>query len=148
MKYIHTPKKGFTLIEVMIVVALMITIGVFSMVFYGSFILRNAASDAESMLVGSLRKAQWNSMMGKYYDSWGVKVLGDTVTVFRGNSYASRVSGFDEVFILNPNISISGTDEWVFSRLTGETNAGSIVVQGGNSTKNIAVNNQGIIQSQ
>ncbi len=141
-------KRGFTLIELILVIALVLTIGVLSNIFYGRFLLRNAVSDTTDRVVGGLREAQWYSVMGRDGGRWGVKTVDDSVVVFQGDSYASRDVSLDRVLTANAHVSLSGTDEIVFARMTGSSLSGSasILVSGGGSTQTISISEQGVIE--
>lgn len=141
-------KKGFTLIELILVIAIVLTIGILSNVFYGQFLLRNAVSDTTDRVVGALRQAQWYSVTGKNGGRWGVKVSDDSVTVFQGNSYGSRDTSLDRVLPANAHVLLSGSpDEIVFARVTGSLiGSASVSVSGGGIARTVSISEQGVIE--
>lgn len=137
---------GFTLIEVILAVSLLIIIGGFSLVFSSNFLLQNAAANTRDQFLGELRKAQIYALGGRENSAWGVQYSSNVITLFKGNSYASRDSAFDEVYESNENIQVTGLTEVVFSRMTGLPNTtGTITISGTSVTKTVTIGEQGVI---
>src|SRR3990172_2374453 len=96
--YTEALRSGFTIIELILVVAIMLTISVMAPVFYSRFLLQNAVANTVDQLTGSLRKAQIYSMMGKQGSEWSVNYSSNTIPLYKGTSFATRDSTFDEKF--------------------------------------------------
>jgi prepilin-type N-terminal cleavage/methylation domain-containing protein len=139
-------QKGFTLIELLLVISIVIAIGTFSVVFFSRALTQNAVANMQDHLMGQLRKAQLYAMMGKQNGNWGVRFGSNTLTLFQGNSYATRNSAFDENFYENANISLSGFTEVVFSKTSGlPSTTGTFVITGNDTSKQVVVNSQGVV---
>ncbi|MDD5083952.1 MAG: prepilin-type N-terminal cleavage/methylation domain-containing protein [Candidatus Moranbacteria bacterium] len=139
-------KKGFTLVELLLVIALIMIVGMLSAAFYTRFLMQNNVINTTTQLVGSLRKAQMYSMMGKRGGSWGVAAFPGSIVLFQGNSYASRDEALDEVFVTRPDISTGDFSEIVFAKTTGLPDiAPTIVISEGGETRTLTVSNQGIV---
>jgi prepilin-type N-terminal cleavage/methylation domain-containing protein len=139
-------KKGFTLIEMLLVIALFMILAGLSTPFYARFLTQNNVNNVVDQLSGQLRKAQIYAMMGRQNGAWGVTVNSGAIILFQGSSYATRNSAFDEKFLLNPNISITGLTEVVFAKVSGlPSTTPTIVITGNNSSKTVTVNSQGVI---
>jgi len=139
-------KKGFTLIELLVIIVILSTLLALSAPFYSRFILQDALSSTVDQFAGSFRKAQISAMMGKQNGSWGVNYSNNKITLFQGNSYIGRNSGFDEVFNINANIGVTGFTEVIFSRMTGIPGATAfITIHGGGSSKTLSINKEGIV---
>jgi prepilin-type N-terminal cleavage/methylation domain-containing protein len=137
---------GFTLIELLLVISIVLIIGTFSVVFFSRFLTQNAVANSQDQLITELRKAQIYAMMGRQNGNWGVRFGSNKITLFQGNSYDTRNNAFDETFSQNPNISISGFSEIVFSKATGlPSTVGTYTITGSDSSKQITVNSQGIV---
>ncbi|MEK7185791.1 MAG: prepilin-type N-terminal cleavage/methylation domain-containing protein [Patescibacteria group bacterium] len=132
---------GFTLIELLLVVTIMLAIGAPSSIFFSNFLTQNAVSSTQTRLINQLRKAQMYAMMGKENGNWGVKFGSNTITLFlQGNS------AFDEKFSENPNITISGFSEIVFTKRTGlPSSIGTYNIMGNGISKQFTVNSQGVV---
>ncbi|TSC65652.1 MAG: Uncharacterized protein CEO21_363 [Microgenomates group bacterium Gr01-1014_80] len=143
--------KGITFIELILVLAIMLTLSMMTPTFYSRFLLQNSVADTTDQLVGSLRKAQIYSMAGKQNSAWSVNYSNYTITLYRGNDFINREQAFDEKFSVNTNVTVSDFIDLNFAKITGIPSTGNpsltptITISGGNNTKTVAVNSQGVI---
>lgn len=114
--------SGFTFIEVILTVALMIFIGIIASPFYGNFLFGQESENATEELKDSLAKARFYSMMGKGGSQWGVRTDDHHIILFKGEFYGARDSAFDEIYTLHDLVTITGFNEVVFERRTGIPN--------------------------
>lgn len=136
--------KGFTFIELILVVALISIVTAMSAVFYTRFLTQNAVLNTVDQLVGQMHKAQIYAMSGRQGSNWGVNYSSSVITLYSGNSYLARNNAFDEKFSVNSNITVSGFSDINFNRLTGVPNVTpTIIITGNNNTKSIIINSQG-----
>lgn len=134
-------KSAFSLIELILVVTIVLTLGVLSTVFYSRFLNQNSVANVSDQLASQLRKAQTYAMAGKQNTSWGVKYTAGTITLF-----ATSSSAFDETFSVNNNISVTGFSQVIFSKATGMPDTTpTITISGGGNTKTVSVNIQGAV---
>lgn len=139
-------QSGFTLIEVLISLALIMLIMAISVPLYQSFQIRNDLSIAINTTAHMLRRAQLLSQAVDI-DSWGVYIQNGRLTLFRGPSFASRNPDFDELVEL-PSISLaSGLSEIVFSKFSGKPQTiGTIsLTSTNNEISTLNINEEGII---
>lgn len=109
--------------------------------------LKNDLDIAANAVVSSLRRAQTLSVSMDGDSTWGVEISSGTVTIFRGATYASRVTAYDETFAINPNVVITGTNEIVFSKLFGEPSQVSVAnLAAGGYMWVVEVNDKGRIE--
>jgi prepilin-type N-terminal cleavage/methylation domain-containing protein len=138
--------RGFTLIEVLLSVAIMGLLAGLSIPIYQSFLNRNDLSNNTEAVASSLRRAQTYARASKEDSTWGVKVQSGVITLFKGSSYASRSSGLDETVTLPGNVTASGMDELYFSKLYGVPNTtGTITLTSNNETKTVTLNAKGLV---
>ncbi len=139
--------KGFSLIEFMLVVAL---VGVVSVItFPMSLSLYNSQifSDAHNGLIDSLRVAHSYALTQKNDTSHGVKIFEDYYVVFEGVSYVARDQEMDVSVSLSDTISFSGLHEVVFDQFTGYVNESSdIVLADAYQQATITVSQIGVIE--
>lgn len=136
---------GLTLIELLLTVAIITTIGIFSAAFYSRFLLQNTLANTVDQLVGDFRKAQTYAMTGKQNSPWGVNYAANTITLYKGSSFASRQASFDETFSVNTNITISGFTDISFARATGlPSTTATINISDPGTTKIVTLNAQGV----
>ncbi|HEY4477697.1 MAG TPA: prepilin-type N-terminal cleavage/methylation domain-containing protein [Candidatus Paceibacterota bacterium] len=138
---------GFTLIEIILVVAL---IGVISGVGLPLFNMMSGSNDldvAENMLVSSLRRAEVLSTASVGDSEWGVGVIPGAFVLFKGSTYASRDAGFDEVYDITDSIQTSGLTEVVFAKLSGAPHftGGITLTSTGGETKQVTINEKGTV---
>lgn len=140
-------QTGLTLIELLLVVAIMTTLSILSAPFFSRFLTQNAVSNTTDQLVNSLRKAQMYSMMGKQNGQWGVHNGTTSFTLFQGSTYATRTTAFDETYTLNGNMSFSGFgSDVIYTKITGiPSTAPTITISGNGISKTISVNAQGTV---
>ena len=140
-------KKGFSLIELLIVVAIIVVIsglGLFvSLDFYKTY----ALSSERDIVIGILMKARNKAANNFNQSAHGVFVDPDGYTIFQGSSYASRNTSYDEFVKRNNSITASGLSEIVFEQLTGglTTSEGDVTLSNNVKSINISLNNEGRI---
>jgi prepilin-type N-terminal cleavage/methylation domain-containing protein len=140
-------RRSFTLIELLLVVALIGALAAFSTPFYARFLTQNSVSLVQDQLTSHLRRAQMNAMMGKNNGPWGVTYTSSKLVLFQGVSYAARTAAFDELFVVNPSISITGLGEIIYTKTTGLPNAAAtITIAGVGSSKTVTVSSIGVVQ--
>jgi prepilin-type N-terminal cleavage/methylation domain-containing protein len=138
--------RGFSLVEVLLSMAIMAIVGLTAVPFYSRFFSQNAVANTYDQLTGELRKAQLYAMTGKQAGSWGVHNGGTQLMLFQGSTYAARNTSFDETFTVNGNVTISGFTDIIFAQVTGLPNTtATITVKAINIQKTITVNAQGAI---
>jgi len=113
-------RRGFTLLEVLLVIAIVGVVFAMAMPVYQSFHINNALDLATTEYAHSLRRAQVLARGMDQDDSWGVHIGSGKITLFKGSSYASRDVEFDEEFSILTSIEVTETDEFVFQKFTGE----------------------------
>lgn len=134
-------QNGVTLIELILSIVIISTLALLSVSFYSRFFTQNAVDNANNQLVGSLRKAQIYSMMGKQNGTWGVKYASNKITLYLvGNS------AFDENYSVNNNITVSNFSDISFAKSTGLPSSVAIItINSGSNTKIVTINSQGVV---
>jgi prepilin-type N-terminal cleavage/methylation domain-containing protein len=141
--------RGFTLIELILVVVILLVITGVAAPFFSRFLLQNDTALISDQIAGQLRKAQIYSISGRFNYPWGLYKNGNDLILFAGSNFSSANPRFSETFSLNPNITITGLNEIVFTRPNGipSTILTITVSSPVNSSKTITVNAQGMVQS-
>lgn len=137
---------AFTLIELLLTIALIFIVAGSSTAFYSRFLTQNSAVTIQDQIVGSLRKAQINAMMGKQNSDWGVYIESTgAITLFSGASYSTRTVSFDEKYPVPTSASVTPV-EIIFSRITGIPSwSGTITISTTGTTKTVIINEQGMV---
>lgn len=156
--------RGTTFIELILVIAILLvlfTLGGFAL----SRFERSVASvSGDREIINAISMAARRARSGESGTAWGVYIPYNettrsttTMTIFSGNSYATRTPSRDLSFSVNDNIlftsvdfSGSGTDETngheiVFAPLTGATTQyGSVILSWFGNTRTLLINSNGI----
>ena len=138
---------GFTLIEILLSLAVMATIAGMGASIYVSYEQNNALDIATSTIVENLRRASALSEAMEGDTSWGVAIGTSTVTLFQGSSFATRNQNFDEIFKLSRSITTSGIPEIVFLKATAtpQTTGTITLTTTANATSTITINSKGMV---
>lgn len=139
---------GFTLIEVLLSVAIISLIAGISLPVLGSFNERNNLDIVTQGIVGQLRRAQTYTRGVNGDSQWGVHVQSSDATLFKGTSYVDRDAAFDEITTIPSSITPSGTTDILYSKLeAAPSTAGTITLTNTNNNQSrmITVNAQGMV---
>lgn len=118
--------RGLTYLELLLVIALVLLVGSMSSSLYSNFILQNASANATNQIKSDLREAQLFAMEGKQNSNWGINVGNSAITLYKGNSYATRNPAFDQLFSLNSNITATISSGVTFDASSSTTNTSNV----------------------
>lgn len=136
--------RGFSLIELILVIGIIMIIGMEAASMGGATILQNNLETDRGMVVSSLRKAQAYAMAKKNGLTWGVCLTGNLIRVFGGTCALPTIK---DDYDLSASTVISGLSTVTFSSLRGEPNmVQTITLTGNNKTITVSVNTLGGIQ--
>lgn len=136
-------KRGFSLVELLLVITIVLVLGVLSSVFYSRFLNQNSVANVSDTFASQLRKAQVYAMAGKQNTNWGVKysIPTNTITLFAVTS-----SAFDEKNTMNSTIAVGGFSQVIFAKATGLPDSPQVIsISGGGNTKTVSINSQGMV---
>lgn len=141
--------KGFTLLETLLVILIIVFLAALIFPLGLDFYKNQQLQTHSQQILQTLRRAQSKAMAGEQDSSFGVYFDNDNnkYILFKGNSYPTRDSQYDEVFDLPAIIAISGLPdppEIIFSKLEGKPNwAGNVILNSGGLTQAISINEIG-----
>lgn len=140
--------KGFTLLEVILAVAIIAIIASLTPPVYEKIQLKVGFDSTVTTFVSALKRAQKLSESGKLDSTWGVKIENTKITIFKGSSFEARDITYGEESSILSNIIVTGDTEIVFSKLYGyptyETN--TKISDNWSNEKNITINIKGLIK--
>lgn len=139
--------RGYTLLEMLLVVAIIAILAGLSAPVYQSFQNKNDLGVTTEVLANTLRRAQFFSQGVKEDSQWGVRVVDGNIILFKGDNFSARDQNFDEEFRVSPNIESVGIQEIVFNKFSGEpVDIGTFrLVSVNNDEKNLIINEKGVI---
>lgn len=108
--------RGFTLIETLVVITLVIMLALMGSVVTLFMLRAQALSSNADLMVSQIAVAQMNAYSQKDDASHGIKIDGNTLTRFTGDSYLTRTATEDVSLEIPVSITLSGDDEVVFSK--------------------------------
>jgi len=140
--------QGFSLIEMLLSIALIGVLAGLSVPVYSGYVGHNDVHIAAQTVTQAYRHAQQYARSGEGDSEWGVRVVNGSVTVFKGGSYATRDTAYDEEFVLSQGMSVSGIEECVFTKMTGNPTVTGEVFLSSNAgiSRVISVNEKGMVQ--
>lgn len=139
-------ERGFTLLELLLSVAVISALAGLSLPVYRTLLQKNDLDIAAVTITQSLRRSQMMSQAVDGDTTWGVKVQSGNIVIFKGTSYATRDSTFDETFDVPTSIGVSGTIEYIFSKVTGLPQAtGTVNLSTESDARAVTVNAKGMV---
>ncbi len=145
------PKKGFSLLELIIVISILGILSVMSLKVFNQSYSQNSLSSATRIAESSLERARSLSLSVKDGITHGVRVESTRIIIFHGSSYVSGATGneiLDLPGTVNASTNLPGSDV-IFSKLSGDADSvGTITLFLINSTttqKVITIQSTGII---
>ncbi len=133
--------RGFTMIELLLVTAIILIVGTMGTGWYGRFFVQNEVDNTTDKVYQSLKKAQYYSMISRKSNanSWGVSYTGNVLRVFLTGNAA-----LNEDTTVNSSVSVAGLSSITFSRLRGlPSSTGTITISGQNNTRTITLTSEG-----
>jgi len=138
---------AFTLIEIVLVIALLVLILAFAAPIGWSFVAQNDLDVSVSVAAQNLRRAQALTAAGYGGSGWGVELQSGQVILFQGSSFAGRNPDFDEVYNFPESLNVGGAGEVDFQPLTGLPALPALLTfsNSESQTANITVNDIGMV---
>jgi len=149
--------KGFTLVEMIIVVAITAILGSMAFVSFGRIINYNSIETQAESVRSHIERARIFTLASKNNSSFGVYFSSTSARVFQGTTFVSASSS-DQIYTIDPNQSIininfaGGGSTIYFNKITGEPNAtGTIMISSKSNTddrRTVVIYQTGIVDIQ
>lgn len=138
--------SGFTLIEVLLVASIMAVASLIVAPVSIDYQQRNDLDTSQITFVQGVRRAQQLSMSGEGDSAWGVNAVSGEIVIFKGNTYATRDTAYDENYDISSAITFAGQLEYDFAKITGlPAQTGTATFTDNNYQKQVVVNAKGIV---
>jgi prepilin-type N-terminal cleavage/methylation domain-containing protein len=150
-------KKGFTLIELVVVIAIIVIIVSAGFTIRVGVLPDAILSTQTRQVLEGLKLAQIKSISRYKNSEWGVYFLDNTGSpdqwiIFKGSTYTSRDTAYDQITTLPSSlsftsISFNGTSELKFAQITGTpSTSGSLTLTSTeNEAQTITVSARGVV---
>jgi prepilin-type N-terminal cleavage/methylation domain-containing protein len=138
---------GFTLVEMLLSVAILAVITAISAPVFNGMVVRNDLDVASEQIAYAMRRAQTYARGMDDDSAWGINVASGTVTLYKGAVYASRDANFDETISIPSAIAVSGLTGVQFTKFTGapSTTGAVTLTSNANETRSITINAKGMV---
>lgn len=114
-------RAGFTLIEMLLVLAIIAVIGGVAAPLYRDYQIRNDLNVATEQVTQGLARARLLSQAAKNDTGWGFYIPAGVL--YRGSSYVGRNRTFDETYAMPSTIKVTGLLEVAYSKVKGQPSA-------------------------
>jgi prepilin-type N-terminal cleavage/methylation domain-containing protein len=146
-------KFGFTLVELLIVMAISLILVTAAVPIYGGLQVSAQLNETNSQIIQTLRTARERSVAGVNNSRHGVYFGSNTYTIYQGNSYTGRDTAYDRTATLDSALSFTYdiTDGEVnFTQNKGKVNnTGTITVNHSVAgSRSIVVNKYGVVEEE
>lgn len=141
----HMP--GYTLIEILLAIAIVAAISLFSIPVYQAATARADIRTIATHTALSARRAQALAQSSDGDSQWGIFIQSGSLTLFRGATFGTRNTTFDELYNYPTSIVPSGVSEIVYSKVFGIPSAtGTITYTSPTTeTKTVTINAKGTV---
>jgi len=110
-------RQAFTLVEILLVISLLGIVTLMGLPMINGVVYQNDLDNASMVIVSTIRQAENNSRNGIEDSVWGVRFNYPNIILFKGNTYTTRDSAFDNIYELNSRLTYSGLTEITFSKM-------------------------------
>ncbi len=138
--------RGFTLLELLVVIAVMTILGTATLGYYHNFGKNAEIEIVASMLKSDLRRARGRAMAGDENSKWGihsVNGLNDYYQIFKTAGDYSNGTVTETVYLPSTVIFAepeeSMATDALYNKISGETNASTLIVTSFNRSITITV---------
>ena len=147
LKKSTSKNKGFTTLEIMLVVALITIIASATVGIYFSAKRRSDLDVATNVTVQYLRRAQTFSQSGKEDSQWSIYITSDEVLLYKGDDYDLRDINFDENYMFPASLTHTGLENISFTKIGGIPSiTGQVYLEdNSNNTSVISINSKGLV---
>jgi len=115
----HEQTRGFTLIEILIVLSVLGLLVTLTENALRSSVSQIGLQNTATTYTQTLRRAQALSIAGRGDSAWGVRIATTSITLFKGATFASRDTAYDEEYKPGVSYTVSGVSDISFLKLSG-----------------------------
>lgn len=120
-------RAGFTLVEMLMVISIIGVISGVTVPLYRDYQVRNDLNVATEQATQGLARARLLSQSAQSDAGWGFYV--PSGTLYKGDSYATRVVGSEEMYPMPSTITVTGIFDIAYSKIKGQpSSTGSIIL--------------------
>lgn len=138
--------KGFTLIEIILVIAIMIILAGITMPVVADYLRQEEVAKSVDMFYLKIKEARDLAINQVDDSSFGIAITNSSFTLFKGDGYSNRDISEDFVYVMPAQVTISGLPEINFSKVTGKSSsATTYTIYDKDKQYKISVDSEGFI---
>jgi prepilin-type N-terminal cleavage/methylation domain-containing protein len=144
----NTQARGFTLIEILLSVAIMSVLIGLSLPMYNAYNNRNDLDLTSQTITEMMRRAMTYSRGMRFDDSWAVHIQTGSTTLYKGTVYATRDASYDESATIPSSFTMSGMSDVSFAKMTGlpsSTGVVTLAISGTSESRSVTLNGEGMV---
>lgn len=154
MKNYSTYKSGFTLLELLLVMAILVIVALASREVYNGFAMGKNIDAVSKTIIFDLRVARSNAMSGQESNNWGIHFVNGASDYYEffssPGTYAHASTSIKTTTYLGSGLSFLTPSEGssldvIFSGLSGASSSSTISIKSAQDQKNIIVNTEGLV---
>jgi len=154
MKINKLHQNGFTLLELMLVIGILVIISTISQDFYGSFVSSTQLEDNAKTIIYDLRNTRDQAMNGQDDRLWGIHFVNgasdyyeifSTPTDYNDATKTISVTSYLRNGITFTNPAEGNNLDIIFNKISGQSASSSVVIKAGPNERTIFVKEQGLI---
>ena len=142
-------KKAFTIIELILVFAVIGLLGTLTVPMYQSFQITTTRQTFTSELIANLHRAKLKALSAENDDSWSLAInVNKKITIFKGVDFQNREQSYDEATDIPTGVTIeSQFSQIIFSKVSGlpNTNGTITLTDSTGQSQIITINPQGTV---
>jgi len=134
------------MVELLLTLVILGVVAGLSTPVYLSYVSRNDLIIATENITDMHRRAQSYARSGNGDTTWGVAVQASSATLFKGATYATRDTAYDETIALTTGTTVTGLTEVLYSKLYATpSTTGTLTLTKSNESKVITVGAKGLV---
>lgn len=154
MKINKSHSSGFTLLELMLVIGILVIIATMSRDFYGSFVPEAQVAENAKTIIYDLRNTRDKAMNGQDDRLWGIHFVNgasdyyeifSTPTDYSNVLKTILVTSYLRNGIVFTSPAESSNLDIIFGKINGQVASSSITIKSGVNSKTVFVKEQGLI---
>ncbi|MDD3896857.1 MAG: prepilin-type N-terminal cleavage/methylation domain-containing protein [Candidatus Peribacteraceae bacterium] len=118
-------RRGFTAIELLLVLGILATTASLSFPMYRQYLIRSDLEVSRQNIAQGLQRARFLAQVAMNDSAWGFSTDGlpGRGILFMGGSFAMRDAEYDEYYSIPATVAVSGLTEVTFAKITGQPSA-------------------------
>lgn len=140
--------RAFTLIEMLVVIAMVTAMGAFLIPISLSQVYMSKADGAANQLVAVISKQQQDAFSGYLDSEFGIRISGNSYTLYRGNNFdvgVNKVTNTFETETISTSLSSGGGDIHFEKGQLRPSSFGTLSVGSSGNFVQVVVNREGLI---